>query len=212
MPNDLESARGFTVNAFDRGADGIYLFNHFNLKDFRYRVLLPDGKNEERDIFRELVSEATRFTTALGKPRRHILTFHDTAPPGVQNPKPLPVVLRPGRWTALNIHTGPKPTSGRVFLRIGLADRPGVWEAELAARVNGIECRPAGDLNRPGQYRPFKGKGWHAVRTICQVAPRLARMEVPRRALKRGENLVELALQRGEEQTVTWFEVRIAGE
>jgi len=86
MRNDLESARGFTVNAFDRGADGIYLFNHFNPMDFRYRVELPGEKRETRDVFRELVSEATRFTTALGKPRRHILTFHDTAPPAGEQP------------------------------------------------------------------------------------------------------------------------------
>ena len=209
MRNDLESARGFTANMLDRGADAIYLFNHFNLSDFNYTVAIPDGTRKQHNIFHELASESTRLPTALDKPRRHILTYHDTAPPGVDNPKPLPAELISDKSVRFRIHSGPKPTSGEVTLRVGLADRPDVWNARIGARLNGVECRAVNDLNKPGKYVAHNGKGSHVVWSVAQVAPRVAQFDVPLAAMKRGENRIDLHLKEGSQQKITWCEVYV---
>ena len=209
MRNDLESARGFTANLLDRGADVIYLFNHFNLSDFNYTVGFSDGTRKQHNIFHELASKSTRLSAALDKPRRHILTYHDTAPPGVGNPKPLPAEIGSDKSVRFRIHTGPKPTSGKVVLRIGLADHPDVWNARIGARLNRVECRAADDLNKPGEYVAHNGKGSHVVWSVAQVAPRVAQFDVPLAVMERGENRLELYVKEASQQRITWCEVYV---
>jgi hypothetical protein len=210
MRNDLESARGFTANMRDRGTDMIYLFNHFNMSDFEYSLVASDGSRREHNIFRELVSEATHLPNALKKPRRHILTFHDTAPPGIANPRPLPTELRSDKAIQFSIHTGPTPKTGNVTVRVGLAEQAGVWEARIGAGLNGVECRNIADLNKPGEYVPHKGGGFHYAWSAAQVAPRVVQFDVPLSAMKRGENQITLHGKKGNRLVVTWCEVYIA--
>ena len=210
MRNDLESARGFTANLLDRGADAIYVFNHFNMNDFEYSTRLTNGTSKRYSIFQELISESTRLTSFLNRPRRHILTYHDTAPPGMKNPKPLPAEVRRSMPTRLRIHTGPRPTSGRVVLRIGLATGPGMWDVHLEARMNGIDCPATDDLNKKGEYVPHTGKGFHVVWSVSQVAPRVVQFDVPLTAMRRGENRIELRVEEGKRQRVIWCEVLVA--
>jgi len=208
MRNNLESARGFTTSMIDRGADQIYLFNHFNPDDFVRHAQSADGLNSKKtDIFSQLVTEAAHFEAAMSQPRRHILTYHDTAAPGIENRIPLPVVLEQDKKAKLRIYSGPKPQTGTVVLRVGLSKNENLWEAKLEANLNGAECRPSIDLNRPGQYVPHDGKGFHYVWSVAQVAPRVVQFDVPLSAMKRGYNQIELSLQNGETQTVHWLEI-----
>ncbi len=212
MRNNLESARGFTANMIDRGAGLIYVFNHFNLNDFQYPGERSDGIRENRNLYLELLRDATRLESAVRKPRRHIVTFHDTAPPGVENRHPLPVQLRQDQPARQVIWTGPKPARGPVVLRVGLGMQEEIWDARLETRVNGALCSRMSDLNRPGEYRPSDPGRTRVVWEVAQVAPRVVQFAVPVSALKRGANTLELRLVEGNEQTVTWIEMVIAGQ
>lgn len=206
MRDNLESARGFTAAMLDRGADAVYLFNHFNTSDFRHTFARPDGSKHLRDEYRTLMSEVGKLETVLGKPRRHVLTFVDTAPPGVPNPRPLPADLKKGKPVRFRLHTGPKPTGGRVVLRVGLDSRPDVWQAKLAAKLNGAACKPIGDLNKPGDFKPRRG-GSPVVWSVAEVAPRVAQLEAPLAAMQRGHNTVEVSLAEGGDQRIVWLEI-----
>jgi hypothetical protein len=210
MRDNLASARGFTAAMLHRGADAIYLFNHFNTSDFRHQFKQPDGTTVLRDEYRTLMSEVGKLDTVLGKPRRHVLTFADTAPPGVPNPRPLPAELKEGQPFTVRLYTGPRPKGGNVILKVGLDERPGLWVARLAATVNGTACRPMADLNQPGDFQRPRGRGSHVVWRVAEVAPRVAQLACPHTVMQDGSQGIEIGLAEGEPQRVVWFEAAIA--
>ncbi|MEA1951411.1 MAG: hypothetical protein U9N87_08505 [Planctomycetota bacterium] len=206
MKDDLETQRGFTAAMLDRGADLIYLFNHFNTNDFRLKLRSADGRDTIRDENHELLETAGRMKAALCGPRRHVLSFHDPAPPGDR--RPLPAEISSGRTATFQIHTGPKPERGRVVIRIGLAKNPGLKHARPAARLNGSECRPISDLSTPASI-PFKPLAGGGVPHVAYVAERIVRFEAPLESMRRGSNRIEATLQQGQPQKIVWVEIYI---
>ncbi len=82
--NDLASVYGFASSAWARGADAIYLFNYMDPAPIlggveAYRTLLEKGLSPE-------------FVNT--QPRRYIVTYRDTVPPGVSNNAQLPADIR----------------------------------------------------------------------------------------------------------------------
>ena len=74
MMNDIESMRGFTAAMLDRGADQIYLFNHFHHGTFYRTYELPDGRKVVKNDYHDLLSQAAQLSTVIDKPRRHVVT------------------------------------------------------------------------------------------------------------------------------------------
>jgi len=185
MMNNIESMRGFSAAMLDRGADQIYLFNHFHHGTFNRMCATPDGKKVEKNDYRDLLCQAGELSTALSGPRRHVVTWHDPAPSEADNPRALPALLRPGTPAAFRVYTGPAPTSGSVTVRVGLDDLPGLDECGVSARLNGQECDPLGDLQRDGPFRPDGPDGNHVVKTVADVAPRVMQFLAPAHALRR---------------------------
>jgi hypothetical protein len=207
MRNNLESARGFSANMLHRGADQIYLFNHFNFNDFKYPKIMPDGSQKITNIHRQILREVDSLEKVVSKPRRHILTFHDAAPPHEKNPKPLPAMLKTNGASSFRIYIGPKPVSGRAILRVGLDESKGLWESRFLTKINRLLCSPIENLNQPGQYKHHNGKGFHYAWEVTQVAPRVAQFEVPVSALKDGYNDIKISLETTDVQTMSWLEL-----
>ncbi len=177
--NTLETARGAAVSLLDRGADRVYLFNYMDSE-----TAMDDLANYPR-----LLREIGQIETTRGKVRRHVVTFADTWAPGEPRAAALPAVCEPGRWLAFRVHTGPRPGAERVEARIGLegAAEPKTWEV----RVNG---EPAG-------YRD-------AVRGVKPGPPEgLFAFDVPRNAINRGYNLVEI--RPAASGKIIWMELAI---
>lgn len=188
VSNDVAAVRGFTAAMLDRGADQIYLFN---LMDPGY----GSSSTMSADEYRAITNEAARLDTVLDKPRRHIVTSPDTVPPGAAVAFALPVNLGTETPAAFDLYTGPKPSSGRVAIRAVLADRPHTAQAQLAARLNGIDCPAMPDLDKLATFS-------HRMR--------ITRFDVPLAAMNRECNRIEISLSRGSEQTLLWVELFIA--
>src|SRR5690606_2973723 len=77
MRVDLQTMRAFAVGTYDRGGDGVYLFNHFNYRDYYHDEIDAMGTvtkvNDMRAVFSEIGSSQVLGNT----PRRHPLTFLD---------------------------------------------------------------------------------------------------------------------------------------
>ncbi len=206
MKDDLETQRGFTAAMLDRGADLIYLFNHFNTNDFRLQLRADDGKTTVRDENQELLHAAGRMRAALAGSRRHVLSFHDPAPPGVR-PR-LPASVTSGQPISFRLHTGPQPTRGRAIVRIGLAQNTGVKQTRLSVRMNKAACRPLADLHAPPSIplKPLPGGG---VPHVAYVAERVLQFEAPLKFVRRGANQIEVTLQQSPPQKIVWLEVFI---
>jgi hypothetical protein len=180
--NDLESVRGFSAAMLDRGADMVYLFNY----------MVPEQFGED---YPRLLREVGRLETVLDKPRRHVVTFTDTWPPGVPTAQLLPKDMNPKKEPVqFRLYTGPMPVRGTAVIRAGLAEKPGVREAVLAARLNSAECEVMVDGDKP---------------ELFSKAVRMVRFNIPLAAMKRGYNLIELFQQDGEPQQIVWVEIRI---
>ncbi len=206
MRDDLETQRGFTTAMLDRGADLIYLFNHFNTNDFRLKLHAADGRERIRDENHELLETAGRMKAALSGPRRHVLSFHDPAPPDYR--PLLPAEISSSRSATCRIYTGPIPEHARVVVRIGLAKSPGLKTAQPATRLNGIECRPVIDLSIPASI-PFKPSSGNVVPHVAYVAPRVVQFEAPLESILRGSNRIEVTLKQGPPQKIVWVEVYV---
>jgi len=199
MPSELiangpETMRGFTASMLDRGADRIYLFNHFST---------PGSDSIQSNIYHE----AGRMETVIQKPRRHILTFHDIVPPGVAKLPLLPTVLdNPSNPAQFRIHTGPDLSKGKVTVRVGLTQNPGIDEVKLAARMNSIKCVPQADCSDLSRF-PIARSG--RASNAATAVQRVLQFDAPVSALQRGYNLVEVFLTGKAKQSIVWIEVYI---
>jgi hypothetical protein len=183
--NDLESVCGFTAAMLDRGADQIYLFNYMDSG-----TTVADASEYPR-----LLREAGRLETVLDKPRRYAITYTDTWPPGVPTPQLLPKDMNPKKEPVqFRLYTGQPPVCGTAVIRAGLAEKPGVREAGLSARLNSAECETLCDGDNP---------------ELFANAVRMVRFTVPLSAVKRGYNLIELFQREGQPQQIVWVEIRM---
>ena len=180
--NTLETVRGAASSLLDRGADRIYLFNYMDSQ-----TAMDDLEN-----YPTLLREAGRADTLQGKARRHVLTFADTWAPGEPSAIPLPAQCLADRWRAFRLATGPVPTGGVAFARLGVE---GLTEADVAnceVRLNGEACKFGGkiELKTPKPESPVYS------------------FPVPLTMLQRGYNVIEFASKR--DCRITWVEIAFA--
>lgn len=206
LGRDLAVMRGFAAQIFDRGADGMYLFNHFQPVDQRIRIRTPAGAVTNDCLLTDIFRAAGDPSGAPGRPRVHALGMHDCLPAKTDYRPAFPAKLTSNQPVALRLHTGPKPASGRCVVRVGLDQAPDVGTARIAARLNGSACQSIEDLPVPAKPDP---RPEQPRMNVCEVAPRVAQFDAPRDAVARGYNDIELSMREGGPQTVIWLEVAI---
>ncbi len=194
--NNCETMRGFTAATLDRGADQIYLFNHFTT---------PSKQGRGRIFY-----EAGQLKTVVDQPRRHIVTFHDIVPPGVVKATALPFLINsPSNPAQFRIHTGPTLSRGHVTIRVGLAQKPDVNKVKLAARMNSVECTPLADNVDLDRFPVSNPKRVQYAATAATAVKRVLQFDAPASALQRGYNLVEVFLTQETQQKIVWVEIYI---
>jgi hypothetical protein len=182
IETDIRSSRGFAAAHLGRGADQIYLFNYMD----------PDPMQGPKGSYRELLEKGLSLEAATHAPRRHVVTFRDTVPPGMSNGAQLPIDgLKGGE---LRIYIGPAPKAGKAIYVAGLAKNDDVAKAAFDVSINGKPCVTAPDAD-------------------CGIIPNAARavaFECPLDAAKDGYNVVQIKQKRSElEQKIIWAELRI---
>jgi hypothetical protein len=124
------------------------------------------------------------------------------------NPKQLPPKLAQDKSAQFRLYTGPKPTSGRVIVRVGLDDLPEVAEAKLSVRLNRTECKPIEDVAKPDSRKSYAHDP-HRVFHVADLAQRIMQFEAPYDAMQRGYNQVDVRLAAGSDQKAIWMEIYI---
>ena len=206
MIRNLAGMRGFAASMFDRGADGLYLFNHFESVDSKVRLRTPEGKSTNECTVAELLRAAGDAAGATSRPRVHALTIHDCLPLKGDYRPALPAAVAPQQPVTLKIHTGPQPSAGRYVIRVGLAHTNDLAAAKLAVRLNGQACGALDDLPLPAKPDP---RPEQPRMNVCEVAPRVMQFEAPLPAVARGYNTVEVSALQGGPQTIIWLDVAV---
>ena len=119
-----EVARGYAAQYLTAGADGVYLFNYMSAGSVNAR------NGEAYDT----CTPDKVFTL----PRRHVVTWQDTAPEGWEPYRPLPLKVRRGGSATLLIQTGLIPDGSKVSFLIGT--KGPIEDGQLKLSVNGREC------------------------------------------------------------------------
>jgi hypothetical protein len=203
MNATLESLRGWAASAYSRGADAAYIFNNFMIP-YKTQTVGADGKVTYSSDRPAALRELGGLDTVLGKPRTHVLTF--TSPdlqPDPREPRPLP----PGAAQTFALHIGPKPTSGRCTVHVGLDAAPGLADAQLTVTVNGAACRLLGDLPRDPRYTYDNTKIWHVVKGVAETGARVLAFDVPTSALQDGYARIAITNSRSAPLSMTWLEL-----
>lgn len=206
MSHNLASMRGFTVQTLDRGADGIYLFNHFHAVSSGVRVRMPDGSMTNECLLADIFRAAGDLPSALVITRVHPLGIHDCLPDKTDYRPALPAIIETQEPHTFKIHTGPKPATGRYVVRIGLDKSDDLAAAKLGVKLNGGDCRAFDDLPVPAKPDP---RPEQPRMNTCEVAPRVLQFEAPLESVVRGYNTVELTMLKGRPQTIIWLDVVI---
>jgi len=209
MGSSMETIRGFTASMLDRGADQIYLFNHFAPADWSLWYYTPSGERKDDHIYHDLLSEVGDIESAISKPRRHVLTFHDPVHPSSGYRPPLPAEITAQKPAVLHIHTGPKPSSGHYVVRVGLDESPDLIDTQLAVKLNGTTCRAVNDMAKPKKVASPEEAQSRPRLNVAEIAPRVLQFEAPLASVRRGYNQVELTIQQGGKQRAVWLEVYI---
>ncbi len=130
-----EVARGYAAQYLSAGADGVYLFNYMSAGTVNAR----NG---------EVYDTCGDAEMLFSLPRRHIVTWQDTAPAGWEPYKPLPLKLKKNGTATLPVGVGYVPAGSRVSLLIGT--KSPIGEGQLTVSVNGSPCAYAGETTLTG--------------------------------------------------------------
>ena len=166
-----EAVRGYAAQYLTAGADGAYLFNYMSSGTV--------GKRE-----REVYDTCGTLSTILSLPRRHIVTYQDTAPAGWEPYRPLPLKVKKNAPAGLKLETGAIPEGAAVSLLIG-TNKPLKDGAALTLTVNGAPCAFIGEDEVqglaesdggpvPGGYAP---EGAHIYRYTLSDASALPNLQ-----------------------------------
>lgn len=201
---DPDAVLGFASAMFDRGADLAYLFNYHYMHDHR------DGRTSD-EWSKRFVENLHLSPRELEKhARRHVVTFTDTAVPGVPVGAALPNELRFNRASSFRMDTGPQPLAHEIILVIALADRPGAADAVLETRANSSICATLPDAKLEARSLDEPAG---LVDVTIPGAARLARFRVPPHWLERGHNLFEVFLRNDSPpQQIVWVELRVGSQ
>ena len=179
--NSSETTRGAAAGLLERGAQRVYLFNYMD----------SDTAMADMANYRTMLCELGSLETLAGKPRRHVLTYPDTWPPGVPQPCALPADCAAGSWRAFRLPTGPKPEGAEATVVLGIAGNETADTSEWDVRVNCELCAPLGPIELP-EPRP---------------SARTCGFRLPPAAMHAGDSVIEFCP--GQDVRIEWVEVRV---
>jgi hypothetical protein len=131
-----ELDRGAAAAVLSRGADTVYLFNHF-----QNGVWPPD-------VYRDLLKSMRSLDTLLKLPRSVGITYRDITGPGEAYQPPLPAA---GKELAFRMRPGPIPEGRATSVLLEFAPGEGAAMSVPNVTVNGQPCEVAKDETpKPG--------------------------------------------------------------
>ena len=205
MKSNIETMRGFTVSAYDRGADAVYFFNNFD-PSYDRKIINQDGTFQIVNDKLMILNETGKNATSLGKPRSHVYTYNN--PDIKPSPTNGPVLLKDIE-NEFDIYTGPKPGKGNFIIRIGLESLKGFENARLDVKINGKNCQQIEDMQRDPAYKYDNTKIWEIVKNVSETSARMMQFKVELSSVKNGYNRIVVVNSQKEEQSMTWLEVYI---
>ena len=205
LKGNIETMRGFSSSAYSRGADAIYIFNNFMIP-YKLKIIGADGKVSYTNDKKQAMNEIGQLSTSLGKPRTHVLSYHD---PDVEKRPREPIAMKSGGTKEFKIHIGAKPATGSCTVNVGLESKDGFDKAQFVVNVNGRTCQMLGDMPCDPKYKYDNTRVWHVVQHVSETGARVMQFKVNPATLKNGYNTISIINKDKDEQALTWLEMHL---
>ena len=199
----LEQLKGFASTAYRDGADGIYLFNHFNIDDTQNWGLLTayideNGTKSYKRVLKDKIRAVNSPTDCEQGKRVYVNTYF-------QN-RPYPIVLEKSKSFIFEMNTSLKPKTGRFIVVVGIDFCDG---NPLEVRVNNIPAIHINDVVRESGF-VFKKCGNEIcfVDHVSETAERVMQFEASLPSVNDGVNKIEISSV-NLPQTIRWIEIQI---
>jgi len=199
----LEQFKGFASGVYSRGADGIYLFNHFNTDDdcHNYKNLGlftcyidAEGNKISKRVLKDKINAANSLTDSQNGMRTYVNTYAEN--------NPYPIELSGGKSFGFTLNTASK-TEEYYRIIIG-ADK----DSDISVTVNGAPAKKIENM-RPQNGFEFKksDEEWTFVDHVSETAACVMQYEADLDAVKDGFNCFELSSN--DDATIRWIEIQV---
>ncbi|MBO5754775.1 MAG: hypothetical protein J6R89_01825 [Clostridia bacterium] len=160
------SAVGAACANLSEGADAIYLYNFFDGYNGHYET--PDFFCNDDALRARFLALGGDYEQLQREPRRHVVTYDDTAVPTMTEKAPLPLTLSADRGAStplesaacygrLRVPTGKIGKDKTVTLLLGFESEEGFALSDLEVYVNQRPCAPLGKQAPDTLLRPRAG-------------------------------------------------------
>lgn len=206
----LEQFKGFASSAYQRGADGVYLFNHFApwSEHGAWTWYMDDqGRLHVKNIFREKLEAADSREASEKGMRTYVHTCRNF------KCSIYPAPVSDEKSCEIEVNTGSAPAAGTYEILIGIDRKEGWDEDLLTVELNGAKTLQIQDVKAPVgfEWKVSEENSPYADH-VSEVAPRVMRF-VPEdlKYVKDGNNQICIRGTK-KEQSVKWIEVCVEAE
>lgn len=202
----LEQFKGFASAVYEKGADGVYFFNHFapnSDSGGSTYYIDKNGVKTRKSILTEKLKFAASQKEAETGMRAYVNTCRD------YSNTLYPIALSDSFSFVIN--TGSRPESGYYTVLVGIDAMEGFEENLLTVTVNGASATQIGDVPHvPGFIWSASTSSEPAASHVSETAPRVMQFMVDDLSVIRdGENTVTITNPSGKTQSIKWLEIQV---
>lgn len=200
----LEQFKGFASGVYSRGADGIYLFNHFNTDDdcHSYKNLGlftcyvdEQGNKISKRVLKDKINAANSLSDSEKGMRTYVNTYASN--------NPYPIGLSEGKGFEFTLNTASKAEEYYCII-VGVDE-----ESDIGVTVNGEITKRIENLKTAKGFEyKVSDEEWTFVDHVSETAACVMQFEADLSAVKDGFNSFEIIS--GEKPcTVRWIEIQV---
>jgi len=204
----LEQFKGFASAMYERGADGVYFFNHFPLNGNGALTYYVDenGVKTMKNVQTDKLLAATSQNAAETGMRAYVNTCRD------YSNTLYPITISDNSGYTVDMNTGSKPTKGYYNVIVGIDANEGYTENLLSVTVNGVKAKQIGDVPKANGFTwAPSASSEPAAQHVSETAPRVMQFVVEDLSVvKDGFNTITITnTATGKPQSVKWLEIQV---
>jgi hypothetical protein len=206
MVATAEWLRGFAIGAYNRGSDGIYLFNNFGENWYRYAMIA--GKPKVIDDKPIVLSEIGRISTIVKKPRSFVYTF--AHPDFNQTDIGIDVPIKnliTGQENLFKMNLGNIVGNSKYVVRVGIDQSATASVAQLTVNVNGISTEQLSDLPKSSPYSFDNTKNYQDIWDVSLAAYKIKQFSISNQGLVNGYNYISIRNENLTTERLLWLEI-----
>ena len=200
----LEQLKGFASGAYSRGADGIYLFNHFNTDDECHRdnnmglftcYIDEKGNKVSERVLKKKINSANSLEDAESGMRTYVNTYDEN--------NPYPIEIANQKFFEFVLNTGSKPQKYYHIL-VGTDE-----DADVFVDVNETKTKRIENIKaQKGLNFDENSAGFEFIEHISETAACVMQFEADLSSVTSGFNSFKIASGKEKLCKVRWIEIQ----